>query len=214
MSTLQDSHLLEQAFLSELQPDELLLWTGRPGQGLLFRSYDVFMIPFSLLWGGFAFFWEFSVLYHLHLAKTQGSSIPQYIDLLFPLFGIPFCIVGLYLIFGRFLQDIYRRRKTGYAITNKRAIIVTGFFGHTVQSYYLDKLDNIRLKVRQDGSGTIRLAEPRSVLIPSWQYEWLIGDRRSLEGIANVREVFGLIQEAREQAQSELSPRHVREGHD
>ncbi len=37
---------------SELGGDERLLWYGQPKKGLILRTYDIFMIPFSLVWGG------------------------------------------------------------------------------------------------------------------------------------------------------------------
>lgn len=39
-----------------------LLWSGPPRGGLRLRRQDAFMMPFCILWGGFAVFWEFSVL--------------------------------------------------------------------------------------------------------------------------------------------------------
>jgi hypothetical protein len=32
----------------ELIDDEKLIWTGRPGLGIIFRKIDIFLIPFSV----------------------------------------------------------------------------------------------------------------------------------------------------------------------
>jgi len=46
----------------ELLSGETLLWAGQPNPRVIFRLEDFIMIPFSLLWGGFAIFWEAEVL--------------------------------------------------------------------------------------------------------------------------------------------------------
>lgn len=45
-----------------LMPDEYVLWNGKPEKGNLLTGQDVFMIPFSIMWCGFAIVWETSVL--------------------------------------------------------------------------------------------------------------------------------------------------------
>ena len=95
---------------------EKIVWQGRPDRKLIvLRSSDTFLIPFSLLWCGFAFFWEFTVL-------STPDPFP------FALFGLPFIAIGLYIVFGRFLVDSYIRHNTSYALTNQRAIIATSAF--------------------------------------------------------------------------------------
>ena len=55
--------------------NERLLWSGRLETGLRLRPADAFMIPFSLLWGGFAFFWEYGVV---HISSTGKTGAPAF----------------------------------------------------------------------------------------------------------------------------------------
>jgi hypothetical protein len=129
---------------SLLESGESLIWAGVPRQGLLLRASDVFMIPFSLLWGGFAIFWELSVI---------DSGAPFW----FSIWGIPFVLVGLYLIIGRFFVDARSRANTAYGLTDRRVIIVSGITRKSTKSLPLRTLTDISLTERGDGSGTILL---------------------------------------------------------
>jgi hypothetical protein len=126
----------------ELASGERALWSGQPHQGITLRGSDALMIPFSLLWGGFAFFWEWSVL------QTDAP-------LLFALWGIPFVLIGIYMIIGRFFVEAWERSRTYYAVTNERILIVDGLFKTTVRSVSLRTLTDISLSERSDGVGTI-----------------------------------------------------------
>src|SRR5207244_5913664 len=94
---------LESRLAAELEPGERLLWSGRPKQGFVLRGMDALLIPFSLLWGGFAIFWETMVL--REASRPQADNVPIF----FVLWGIPFVLVGLFLIFGRFITDARMR---------------------------------------------------------------------------------------------------------
>lgn len=96
-----------------LLPDERLLWVGRPDPGKHLTRSDLYLVPFSLLWGGFAIFWEASVV-------TDGAGVAP------TLFGGPFVLVGLYLIIGRFFYKAHRKRRTVYGLTRDRALVAGG----------------------------------------------------------------------------------------
>lgn len=85
-----NDYATEYAIKQELGPDEQLLWWGKPEGGFALHPNDAFLIPFSLLWGGLAIFWE------LQVVKAQTP-------IFFVIWGIPFVLVGIYLILGRFL---------------------------------------------------------------------------------------------------------------
>lgn len=126
----------------QLSAGERVLWSGQPKQGVFLRGADVMMIPFSLLWGGFAFFWEWSVIH---------SDAPGF----FVLWGIPFVLVGIYLIFGRFFVEARQRERTHYAVTNERVLIVSGLAKQTVKSLSLRTLTDVSLSENANGEGSI-----------------------------------------------------------
>jgi hypothetical protein len=164
----------------ELYSNEVLLWSGQPSSGIRFRASDLFVIPFSLLWGGFACFWEGSVISH-------GISF-------FALWGIPFVLVGNYMVWGRFLVDAWQRSNSFYAVTNQRIIIISGLLNRKVKSLNLNTLFDISMDQKSDGSGTITFgpSQPFSrVYIASWP--GVDHSTPSFEMIAEVKEVYKII---------------------
>jgi len=140
----------EQVISRELDPGERLLWSGSPRHGLVIRGSDAAMIPFSLLWGGFAFFWKPSVL---------RSNAPAF----FALWGVPFMIAGLYVIVGRFFVDAAVRARTFYGVTDRRAIIVSGIMSKTTKSLSLRTMAELSVSERAGGTGTVYFGQ-----VPPW----------------------------------------------
>jgi hypothetical protein len=132
----------EMLISRELGSGERLLWTGQPKQGIVLRRADLYMVPFSLMWGGFAFFWEYSVLTH---------DAPFF----FSLWGIPFVVMGIYITGGRFFLEAKQREKTFYAVTNERILIVSGLVSRRIKSLNIRTLSDVSLDQTSDGSGTI-----------------------------------------------------------
>jgi hypothetical protein len=151
------NHDAQMTIQQELDPGERLLWAGMPKQGTIFRGSDVFMIPFSLLWGGFAIFWE-------TMALQIPSEEPGAIGFVFPLFGIPFVLIGLYMIIGRFFYDAKKRAKTFYGLTDQRALIVSDLFSKSVKSLNLKTMSDVSLSEKPNGHGTIVFGQENQMM--------------------------------------------------
>ncbi len=157
----------EEALTPELQPGERALWSGRPGTERWFVPSDLFLIPFSLMWGGFAIFWEASAL----IAKTPSGS-GRY-GILFQLWGLPFVAIGLYMIFGRFIARRYFGRRTAYAITDRRALVLkpTWRGGRHLTSVWLVSAPPVSQRATRRGNGTVLLGS-----MPMSQMASFVGD--------------------------------------
>jgi hypothetical protein len=171
-------------FQGRLLPGERIAWTGAPATGLLLTGRDAFLIPFSLLWGGFSIFWEWTA------AHAPNA------DPIFPLFGIPFVAIGLYFIGGRFFVDAWARRNTVYAVTNQRVLILRNGPFSRFTALAINRLPELSMDERADGRGTIRF-EPQQ---PMWSNRNLSSWTPALDpapqflSIADARGVFDRIQ--------------------
>lgn len=189
-----------QILRAELKPGETLLWSGKPRGGIKFRTSDFFLIPFSLIWGGFAIFWEVMACAAFFGTGNFNHGQPAAFAIVFPLWGIPFVLVGLYFIFGRFIVDAKSRERTWYAVTDQRVIIITTLFGQKVRSLNLRQLSEIALDAKADNSGTITFGSPGPYSYmgdSSWPGAGRYGTPR-FEMIDSVREVYDIIQTAQQ----------------
>jgi len=188
----------EDAVRSCLESNEKLLWSGKPATGIRLRPADAAMIPFSIFWTGFAVFWEImacSALWAKGAAKEAG-----WFFWIFPLWGIPFILIGLYLLFGRFWTDAKQRENTSYGITDRRVIMIAGLWNQKVRSLDLKSLSDFTMTQRSDGSGNITMASLNPLL-------QLMGNPRlsgtsnqtampTLEMIPDVARVYTIMREA------------------
>lgn len=180
MTPFEDQRLLQPHLL----PAERLLWTGRPGRGVSLRWADLFLIPFSLVWGGFAIFWNVMVW-------TKGAP------LFFAAVGLPFLAMGLYLIAGRFLHEALLRSGLLYAVTDRRVIVLRTRFGHGFRSAEIGRLPALELEEHRGGRGTLRFeARPAPRIVdPGGLGHWVpaVGKRLVFDRIERARFVYDLV---------------------
>jgi len=175
----------ELLFGEILLKNESIIWAGRPKQGFALKSSDKYLIPFSIFWCGFIFIWEYITLYVL-----EGATILSF-------FGIPFILIGLYLLIGRYFMDASIRKNTYYALSDNRVFIRTGVWNISTNIYRFKDLSQIQFTEKADGSGNI-LIRPVGITFPQegkLNRSALPQGAIQFELIDSVKKVFLLLQE-------------------
>ncbi|HYE31827.1 MAG TPA: hypothetical protein VEH27_10380 [Methylomirabilota bacterium] len=184
-----------------LAPGERALWVGRPMTGFQLRKEDIALIPFSLMWGGFSFFWEF-------MAIKLALEAPHASAWIMPLFGLPFVLIGYQFILGRFISDMRRRSRTIFIITGER-ILSHGPKG--TMAWKLAEIHDLTLSERKRGAGDIYFQGPVPELAGKVQKRFRgisMSARSPFELVANAKEAFSALVEAREKAMARNPSKH------
>ena len=182
---------------AELTAGETIFWAGKPNPSVIFHSQDWAMVPFSLLWGGFAIFWEAGA------AGLWGNKPEANGQWAFGmLWGIPFVLIGQYLIWGRFVVEAWLKRCTFYAVTNRRVLFLQEGLKRKSRVVYLDAISEIQ----HEGSATGHIwlgpktspfagrNQPRQ----GWSAISIDGSVPVLADIDDVDSVYRLIRDLRE----------------
>lgn len=170
-----------------LDTTERLLWAGRPKRGVVFHGTDIFLIPFSLAWCGFALF--------MFVAVVSAKDVPPSPFLVIP--GL-FVVIGLYIVAGRFWLDAWRRKNTVYGVTNERVVIRSGGIRSSLKSLNLRTLSDITLNEKPNGEGTIMLGP--QTMWDSWYRGFSMPGMPAMtpafEGVKDAKSVFDLLRQA------------------
>ena len=145
-----DQYTVREKLTPYLASGETIQWVGQPDPTKLVTSADKIMIPFSVIWCGFAIFWEVMSLVGPISSQDAGPSL-----WIFPLFGIPFVLIGLYMLFGRFIAKKYMRQRTYYAVTNQRVMALVELKKPRMNSLFLSALPTINVNSEGTGSGSL-----------------------------------------------------------
>ena len=173
-----------EAFQGRLLNGERVVWEGQPASGLLLTARDAFLIPFSLFWCGFIAFWEWGAMH-------SSQAVPE-----FPLFGIPFILIGFYFLVGRFFVDAWARGNTIYGVTSQRVLILRNGPFSRFTSLAINRLPELSLDERADGRGTIRFQPQPSMWGNRNWSSWTpaFDPTPQFLAIADARNVFDRIQ--------------------
>jgi hypothetical protein len=179
-----DQTQIEQIASSQLDGGERLLWSGAPAPGkaaLGALPALLLAIPFT----GFAVFWIWG-------AAQTASKAPQHDGpwAFFPLFGLPFLLVGLGMLLAP-LWAFLGAMKTVYALTDRRAIIISGLGRRGVRSFTSADIGDVMRVEGSDGRGTVFFASRSVVNSKGFERPSRIG----FVGIPDVRRVEELIRE-------------------
>jgi hypothetical protein len=194
---------------SQLVGGESIAWIGKPNSSVIFHKQDLFLIPFSLLWGGFAIFWEGSVAGFWNHGTRNGAWIFGMI------WGIPFVVIGQYLIWGRFIYDLWLKGRTYYAVTNRRVIVLQKGWSQKIVAAHLDSVPALTKEGSDAGPGTLSFA-PNTSFFSGFQgasssrsrQGWGAWNSMSIAGtpifrdIDNLDYVYRIVSDLREKARS------------
>lgn len=179
--------LMYSKFQNDLLKNEKILWVGQPDPKALFTAADIFLVPFSIFWSGFAL---------VFVLATLGIG---WFGLLF---GLPFLLIGFYFLVGRFLYKIWKKKNTYYAVTDKRVLVLTTLFTRSLQAAYIDTIPTIH-KSGRFGRGTITFGN-RSFMSSMYAntglgfFLWGYGkEAPTFYDIKEVNKVFDLVNELR-----------------
>lgn len=179
-----DQAQVEQLAMSQLDGGERLLWSGAPAPGaaaLRALPASLIGIPFT----AFAAFWIWTA--NSATSRISSDAGPW---AFFPLFGVPFLLVGLG-VFAAPLWVYLAAGKTVYALTEKRAMIIMALGTRAVQSFTHEDIGEITRTERADGSGSVYFASRGMATSQGLPRMARIG----FEGIPEVRRVEQLIRD-------------------
>jgi hypothetical protein len=172
---------LQPRLMAELRPGEMLTWVGQPRPGRFMRKGFLLWF-FFVPWTAFGVYW---------MGGASGFRMPEFKGGwdFFPLFGLPFILIGI----GGLVSPFWLLRKARsiiYALTNERAITIEGSRSITVISYRPADIIRIERIEHRDGSGDL--------ILISETYKDSEGDqqirKRGFMAIDDVRKVAQLVE--------------------
>lgn len=133
---------------NELAPGEMILWQGSPAPGTKL-SGQMFGRIFGVVWLLFALYWESTAIFATFSMRHMGI-----VGFIFPLFGLPFVVLGIYIVFVQPGKQQKKIKNSLYAITGQRLLILDAVNGN-LRSLPLSAIRSWNRQMRQNGYGDL-----------------------------------------------------------
>lgn len=169
---------LGMALRPELQPNEQLRWARQPAAGRYARSKSVLVVAMGIFFVVFANFW-IGVVQAVGIGFGYGF---------FWMFGLPFLVIGLCLVFSPVYRYVKARRMI-YAVTDQRVLTLSRFPSYRVQSFERGQLGRLDKKVGRGGVGDL--------IFHSATKEWIDRTETIRHGFYSTPDVAGAEQQIR-----------------
>lgn len=156
-----DEYLYSKSKINEfILQDEQLLWTGKPVKKIKLLPAERFNIVFGIFWTAFSAFW-------IAMASWGTSQIEggDAMTKIFPLFGVPFLLIGLYLVFVAPIRSKNRRKNLEYALTNKRILILYNGKTQNLQSFKYSEIQNVNFGCDELGVGVVTFSSLATTIL-------------------------------------------------
>ncbi|MEM6344824.1 MAG: hypothetical protein AAF927_13115 [Bacteroidota bacterium] len=173
--------LLWEQLRPALLSGENLVWVDRPENGIKLKPIDIFLIPFSIMWGGGVFMAFGANIIHFSRDESPFFSV----------FLIPFLMMAFYITIGRFIHEYMIRQRTVYGITDRgRILIKTGLFKNSISNYEIKYLPRVEFSEKKDRTGSIKFNNSNPY---SKRNQWITSFKGKFLQIQHVKEVYQLI---------------------
>ena len=168
-------------FQNEMLKDEKIMWTGQPKKGFVLPGGYILLILFGFFFIGIGSFIEYVTIF-------------QSFDIFAMIFCLLFILLGLCLVFGVIIYRNYRTKRTYYAVTNQRIIILINSSNKKVESILINQIPVLKKTVKKDGSGTIQFEN--TGYIGAGKNSYSVG-ALSFDNIIDVDAVYRMISDLR-----------------
>lgn len=131
----------------ELRKGEEVLWSGHPDRAAFLSKGDIILVPASLLWSAMALSFAIPML---SAVRTDNDVLPFVL-----FFAIPFAVMAVYCMFGRFAFRLWVKSRTHYLVTNERVVALSKVFGNNVHASFIDEIGLVNSVRSMRGAGSI-----------------------------------------------------------